>query len=619
MKRFCFPVMIFLIMFCSLAVYGADNTTITDINHWDHPVKAIFTGYGIRLTKVELINNKTYPIFYCNFPGSSGLQEKETFEKMVKDTLKANGYWSYKLVCNLFEVEVKGNPKDKQYIEVSYQNIDKYFKQFAKADNLKINYEQAKRIMIKQFGPEAHKTGLIEEGHYEVTIVNFIDSIVEYNNKYYYSVHSLESHYDHSATLGWALIDADDGGVYYDHQEGVAVPADKIRKPIEMIGLDDGTTYKMLSSSLSSPVNYLWQYHKKNKELQKVDLNTLKIVRSIKLSETFIQGDILSFTEFNDQEKNASPSTLVVAAREKGKYAIYKSMTENDRFRWCLDPTKKPAFKELQEVLYFKRDNVYILSMNGGDIQIEFSNNSQDGWSDLSKPGYGAAEESEPLTAESLYKNFYIGEVLSSGYIYIEPFAVDRKPGNKPIVFSGYPKQIKFYPFEGDPQAKFYEASFDSVFKTNVPSIEEESRYFLEELSQLQQFGLRYKTKSPPQETKMGITFFGTELSKIDYQVNGEKRPYSNLEYQRIRSELLKDPDAVKVKVGTTQKVNMDDTMVAAEQILVGYFSDRRFSMRLSLYFTHTSKYAAKVYVLDILKDNQVIKTYEKHNWDGPY
>ncbi len=619
MKRFCFLMIIFLIMFNSLAVYGEDNIIITDINHWSHPVKAIFAGYGIHLTKVELINNKTYPIFYCNFPASSGLQEKETFEKMVKDTLKANGYWSYKLVSNLFEVEVKGNPKDKQYIEISYQNIDKYFKKFAKADNIKISYEQAKKIMIKQFGPEAQETGLVEEDHYEVLRMNCIDSIVEYNEKYYYSVHSLESHYDHSATLGWALIDAYDGSVYYDRQEGIAVPADKNQKPFELIALNDGTTYKLLSSSLSSPAKYLWQYHKKNKELQKVDLNTLKIVRSIKLSETFIQGDLISFTEWDDQGKNAFPSTLVVAAKEKGKYAIYKSITENDQFRWCLDTAKKPVFKELRDVLYFRRDNVYILSMNGGDIKIEFSNNSQDGWVDLSKPGYGTAKENEPLAAESLYRNLYIGEVLSSGYIYIEPFAVDRKSGNKPITFSGYPKQIKFYPCEGDQQVKGYEASFDSVFKTYVPSIEEESRYFMEELSQPEEFGLRYKSNSAPKETEMGIAFFGAELFKIDYQVNGKKRPYSNLEYQRIKSELLKDPDAVKVKVGTTQKVNMDDTMIAAEQILVGYFSDQRFSMRLSLYFTHTSKYAAKVYVLDILKDNQVIKTYEKHNWDGPY
>jgi hypothetical protein len=117
----------------------------------------------------------------------------------------------------------------------------------------------------------------------------------------------------------------------------------------------------------------------------------------------------------------------------------------------------------------------------------------------------------------------------------------------------------------------------------------------------------------------MGITIFNTAFSRIDYQVNGKKRPYSKSEYQRIQNELMKDSNVVKVTVGTKQYVNMDDTMIAAEQIFVGYLSDTRFSIRLSLYFTHTSEYAAKVYVLDILQDNQVIKTYEKHNWDGPY
>ena len=380
MKRLFSLVLIFLIMLNSITVFSANSTSITDIDNWNHPVKSVFLSYGINVTKVELLNNRTYPIFYCNFPTFSGLQEKEIFKKMLKDTLIANGYWSYKLVSNLFEVEIEGNPRDKKFIKITYKNIDNYFKEFAKADNIKINYEQAKKLMIKHFGPEVQKVGL-EADNYEVSIVNYIENIAEYNNKFYYTIHTLESHYDHSTTLGWALIDAYDGSIYYNRLDNVGIPVDESKKPIKLVLSDDRSIYKLLESSLSSEKEpYLWQYNKKNKELQKINL-----IRVIKLSETLIKGQLLDLIELDDQDVNISTNTLVVATKEKDKYNIYKSITEDDKFRWYLDINSlKSVFKELRDVLYYDNEyGIYALSINGGKIKIEFSNNSKDGWIDL--------------------------------------------------------------------------------------------------------------------------------------------------------------------------------------------------------------------------------------------
>jgi hypothetical protein len=233
-------------------------------------------------------------------------------------------------------------------------------------------------------------------------------------------------------------------------------------------------------------------------------------------------------------------------------------------------------------------------------------------------PGYGAGEAREAVTAESIYKNLYIGEVLGSGFIYIEPFAADRETVGKAVNFSGYPKRIKFYPLDQDQRVKFYEASFESVFQTYVPKIEESGIYFSQPFSQPEQSGLRYKTHLPPKKTQSGIAFFDLELLKIDYRVKGKKRPYSNLEYQRAQEELKKDQE-IEESDRTLQFMKLDNTIIGAKQILTGHCHDTQLTIRLSKYLTHTSEYAAEVYVFDVLKDNKVIKTYEKHNWDGPY
>ncbi|HYF82404.1 MAG TPA: hypothetical protein VEB00_05175 [Clostridia bacterium] len=385
MKRICFLVIVLLLSMIS--VYASDSVvTITDIDTWNHPVKLVLSDYGVNVTKVEFLSNKTYPVIYCNFPAYSALQEKETFEQMLVEVLKSNGYWSYKLVSDKYEVNVEGDINDKKYIKISYKNMDKYFKMFPNAENIKINLEQATKLMTNEFG-ESHETELIEEGNYKVSIINAIDGVIEYDNNYYYSVHTYESHYDHTATLGWALIDAIDGSIYYDNLDDTATLVNDSKKSIVLNSLNDGTVYKLLNSSLASyKYSYLWQYNKKTKELQKVDLNGLKIVANIKLSETFIKGDVISVDEPGIYSgESVSTNTVVVATKDKEQFNIYKSINESDNFKWYLDINSlKSVYKELTDVAYFKGEYTYELSINYGKIMIEFINDSSDGWIDLS-------------------------------------------------------------------------------------------------------------------------------------------------------------------------------------------------------------------------------------------
>ena len=230
--------------------------------------------------------------------------------------------------------------------------------------------------------------------------------------------------------------------------------------------------------------------------------------------------------------------------------------------------------------------------------------------------GYGA-KESEPVTDERLYEDLYIGEVFKSGFLYIEPFGIDRDTVGKTSDFSGYPKRIKFYSCKKDNRVRFFDASFDSVFKTYVPDREEGSNYFLQPFSQPEQCGLRYKTDFLPPKTELGIALFNLDISEIEYR-SGVKRSYSDVEYARAQNQVKKDHE-IEESDRTLRFMNIEDTIVGAKQILIIHFNDAELTMRLSQYFTLNFENTATVYVVDILKNGNVIKTYEKHNWDGPY
>jgi hypothetical protein len=76
-------------------VYGINEAnTINDIEHWNHPVKKLLEGYGIGIDEVELLNNKTYPIFNLGY--TDGLLD-ECYYSDLWNIAEANGFWNYKL------------------------------------------------------------------------------------------------------------------------------------------------------------------------------------------------------------------------------------------------------------------------------------------------------------------------------------------------------------------------------------------------------------------------------------------------------------------------------------------------------------------------------------------
>jgi hypothetical protein len=121
------------------AVYQSTNASINssnvfkivDIKNWKHPVKTIFEKYDIDLLRVELLNKKTYPIFYCDVM----LNARYDFN-FLNELAKANSYNDYKIVfvdaANINSVEVCCNHTNKEIIKtiVNYdyktQDINEY-------------------------------------------------------------------------------------------------------------------------------------------------------------------------------------------------------------------------------------------------------------------------------------------------------------------------------------------------------------------------------------------------------------------------------------------------------------------------------------------------------------
>lgn len=70
------------------------DKVITDLKNWSHPTKKYFsTNSGYKLTKVELYNKSTYPVFYVDITNNN--TGKHWYMQDSYDIAKANGGWPY--------------------------------------------------------------------------------------------------------------------------------------------------------------------------------------------------------------------------------------------------------------------------------------------------------------------------------------------------------------------------------------------------------------------------------------------------------------------------------------------------------------------------------------------
>lgn len=99
----------------------SSSEVITDIANWNHPVKDVLNKYNIRIMKIELLNNKQYPIFNVEFDPVYRLdtQGAKYFDTLLKSIASANGYWNFKVVDdkNKFVFDVECNKEKRMLLK----------------------------------------------------------------------------------------------------------------------------------------------------------------------------------------------------------------------------------------------------------------------------------------------------------------------------------------------------------------------------------------------------------------------------------------------------------------------------------------------------------------------
>ncbi|MDH5218645.1 MAG: hypothetical protein OEX19_13170 [Gammaproteobacteria bacterium] len=83
---------------------------ITDIVAWKHPVKEVLKTNKIKITKVKLLHNKKYPVFYVELPYDPQSSETTSyFYQLYAEILEANSWWSYALHSERDQVQIEIN------------------------------------------------------------------------------------------------------------------------------------------------------------------------------------------------------------------------------------------------------------------------------------------------------------------------------------------------------------------------------------------------------------------------------------------------------------------------------------------------------------------------------
>lgn len=84
---------------CSAVVANENIFVISDVTNWHHPTKDVLKKWKIELTKVELANNRTFPIFYLQgFPfDTMGWDNAKSMAGLEAELFFANGKHDYAL------------------------------------------------------------------------------------------------------------------------------------------------------------------------------------------------------------------------------------------------------------------------------------------------------------------------------------------------------------------------------------------------------------------------------------------------------------------------------------------------------------------------------------------
>lgn len=355
----------------------------------------------------------------------------------------------------------------------------------------------------------------------------------------------------------------------------------------------DGTV-KLYCDNFSEP--YSKEYPIKTVQLTKTEIEKLK--------EVVLVNDIMSLPkDISTDSCDGSYSYLTVYTKNNTYHSGGLNVS-NEKFQEVEDNVFeliKDEYLELHSEVYAIQEEGYELNSQGTPDTVpailEIGNDIID-------------EESIDL----LYHDLFIGEIFQTGYVYIEPFSLNRTGVNEEHGYDACSEQISFYTIDGS--SSVFESKFVSESNIYIPSIEEGSHYFWQgAYEEIEQYTLRYKSDDVMNKSFIGLTFMANEISSIDYSVMDEAREYTQEEYDTADDEVQTSINIWNEYKGSLRQRTIEDSIIGAKKICVIELKDINYKILLSKYFYIGIESTADVYVIDILDDDgNVIKTFEKNN-----
>lgn len=228
----------------SITFASGNNDTavvISDIASWKHPVKDVLVKENIKIIKVELFRNKTYPIFYLEIAPvyEFNAQFAKYFNSLLHEIAKANGYWDFRVVDvkKGLKFEVECDKKNKLIKDITangkrglLKEMIDYNEMVEKNSERAMDYLEKNVPEIAEFREQVRKAS-----NGEVKVIMRLDGVPdkysddEYHE--YYCIYVGEDHPDHTVRWNTFYVNLDLSKILVDDAfSGNIISIDQWRK-----------------------------------------------------------------------------------------------------------------------------------------------------------------------------------------------------------------------------------------------------------------------------------------------------------------------------------------------------------------------------------------------------
>jgi hypothetical protein len=219
-----------------------------------------------------------------------------------------------------------------------------------------------------------------------------------------------------------------------------------------------------------------------------------------------------------------------------------------------------------------------------------------------------------------VYNDMLIGEILPTGKVYLELFSRSGGFDNfQRFNDLDYQRKLKIYPIE-KMDITYFDATFAEIIKGKyIGGIEADSKYFSNPFSKPIQDALLYLTNEKPSKVSTCISFNKSQVNKVIYFFDNDKRPYSREEYKTAMKYIEDVNERIKKAGGPLAPLTKDYTILNATKKMLISIENIECDILLSIYVTHGFEYVTTVYVIDFILNGEINLTKVKCNYDGPY